>query len=175
MRLLLIVLLLSRLVPALTWDAQAQHSGTGRGAKGRINAEELRARLARQEEIDGYILQGEDLITILRERTLPIAIKNSIIEGGLDFTILPKTPSEQVELPPSWDDKTQDAWLTQRSLSDTQHPYRHILANSIHITATDIHSRPQTSPNVPLLLKFPFSALLFVMMLPPSFAAGVQW
>jgi hypothetical protein len=85
-RYLLVVLVLCRLVPALTWDVYAQSPETGRGAKGRISPDELRTRVERQEEVDGYIIQGDELITIMRETTFAITISNSIIEGGLDFT-----------------------------------------------------------------------------------------
>jgi hypothetical protein len=76
---LLGVLVLCTLMPALTGDVSAQHPGTGQGARGPISQDELRARVERQEDVDGYIIRGGDLIAIIQEATDAITIKDAII------------------------------------------------------------------------------------------------
>ena len=38
-------------------------------ARGPIGQDELRARMERQEEVAGHIIQGDDLMAIIREAT----------------------------------------------------------------------------------------------------------
>jgi hypothetical protein len=81
----------------------------GEGAKRPISKEELDllvqgAKKQGKEKIDisNSIIQGNDLIKVIQKMDVAIRIRHTIIEGGLDFGILPSTPLEQVELPPSW-------------------------------------------------------------------------
>ena len=63
-----------------------------RGWKGRITKTELRQKLLNLKEgkyVAGYIIKGSDIIKIIEETDLDIKIRNSVIEGGLDFTKLP--------------------------------------------------------------------------------------
>jgi hypothetical protein len=110
-------LFLGVLTAASTPSASAQDTSMSQEAKTRLGKEELRRRLQGGERIQDFTIQGDDLIAILRERTLDptveITIKNSVIEGGLDFTTLPATPLEQAELPEFWSDTDSKTWTAQ--------------------------------------------------------------
>jgi len=65
-----------------------------RAWNGRITKAELKQELLNLKEnefVVGYVINGSDIIEIIEETDLDIKIKNSVIEGGLDFTTLPAT------------------------------------------------------------------------------------
>jgi len=72
-----------------------------RGWNGKITKAELLQKLRNLKEdeysleddeyVEGYIINGSDIIEIIKESDIDIKIDNSVIEGGLDFTKLPPT------------------------------------------------------------------------------------
>jgi hypothetical protein len=111
-----VAVFLGMLAAASTSSASAQDTSTEQEAKTRLSKEELRVRLQSGEKVQNAIIQGDDLIAILRERTLGstvwIAIVNSVIEGGLDFTTLPATAVDQLKQSKFWNDEDRQRWLT---------------------------------------------------------------
>ena len=101
--------------------------------------------MQRRESVQGSIVQGDDLIAILRESTfdprVKITIVNSVIEGGLDFTTLPATAVEQVKWPKSGSDEERDRWIARKRSAGFDEIYA--VANPISITASTILPRPQ--------------------------------
>jgi len=53
------------------------------------NLKEPKHWLDEGEYVEGYIIKGSDIIEIIKESDIDIKIKNSVIEGGLDFRKLP--------------------------------------------------------------------------------------
>jgi hypothetical protein len=84
-KLLLSALLITTLTCILSHSSYAQDGEKPRGYKGPINKEELMKQLRRNEYVEGYIINGSDIISIVKETNIDIKIKNSIMEGGLFF------------------------------------------------------------------------------------------
>ena len=89
----------------------AQTSKKKIGYKGPIDKEQIISTLTRGEIVEGYVVRGDDLIEIIRETDLDILVKNSIIEGGLDFSKLPEDDLTEEKLPTNWKDKEKEAFI----------------------------------------------------------------
>ncbi len=134
--LLLAVVCVCLLVVPFIPSIHAQGKKTEKGAREPISKEELIARFQDKKEVDGYVIKGDDIIEIIRDTDLDIRIKNSVIEGGLDFGMLPKTPVEKVRLPETWSDKEKEEWIgVYRTLRIKEIP---IVVNEIIIANTEI-------------------------------------
>jgi hypothetical protein len=64
-----------------------------RGYKGNITKKELLSLIVEAKMVVGYIINGNDIIDIIKEdcTECEITVVDSIIEGGLDFTKIPQT------------------------------------------------------------------------------------
>src|SRR5438046_3536784 len=93
-----------------------------------------------KQDVEGYVIKGDDIIAILKKNTgVKIQIRHSLIEGGLDFTTLPRTPVDAVQLPPDWSDTQREKWTVQHSFL----PGIPVVANEISIVDTEIRPEPQ--------------------------------
>ncbi len=91
-RFLLAILLITIIASISPLTSFAQEETRERGWNGRIIKAELLQillNLKEDEFVAGYIINGSDIIEIIEESDIDIRIKNSVIEGGLDFTNLP--------------------------------------------------------------------------------------
>lgn len=72
-----------------------------KGHKGAITQVDLLSAFKKGEVVDGYAINGDDLIEIIKTTDFAIKIKNSIIKGGLNFENLPLGlgPSQEQDLP----------------------------------------------------------------------------
>jgi uncharacterized protein YjbI with pentapeptide repeats len=142
-------LFLGMLTTTSTLNAAAQDPSMEQEAKARLSMEELRARLQGGESIQSSVIQGDDLIALLRERTfdptVEITIADSVIEGRLDFTTLPAILLERVERPKRWITKDREAWIARNRSARIDKI--HVVANPIRITASTILPRPQNGQN----------------------------
>jgi len=117
-------------------STHAQNKKAEKGANGPISKDELIAHFQVKRVVDGYVIKGNDIIEIIRDTDLDITIKNSIIEGGLNFGTLPKTPVENVRLPAIWSDNEKTKWIeVRRAFCIQEIP---IVVNKIIITDTEI-------------------------------------
>src|SRR3990172_13186064 len=86
-------ILITILTCIISLNSYAQEEKKERGKNGRITKVELFDKLKKlkgDEYVDGYIINGSDIITIIKESKVDIKIRLSIIEGGLDFSRLPE-------------------------------------------------------------------------------------
>jgi hypothetical protein len=64
--------------------------------------------------VDGYVVDGNDVIEIIRDTNLTICIRNSIINRGLNFTLITSTPLEKITKPSEWNEKEWNEWITNK-------------------------------------------------------------
>src|SRR3972149_10088522 len=86
-------ILITILTCIISLNSYAQEEKKERGKNGRITKVELFDKLKKlkgDEYVDGYIINGSDIISIIKESKVDIKIRLSIIEGGLDFSRLPE-------------------------------------------------------------------------------------
>jgi uncharacterized protein YjbI with pentapeptide repeats len=138
-------LFLGVLTAAPMLSAPPQDTSKDKESRARLSKEELRERLQGGERVQDSIIQGDDLIAILRESTFDptgkITIMNSVIEGGLDFTALPATAVEQVKWPRLGSDEDRERWIARTRSSGIDKIY--VVANPITIAASTVLPRPQ--------------------------------
>lgn len=99
-KLLLSALLIATLTCFLTSNSYAQLESKERGWKGplckrptcknELLKELKKVQGDRYQTVEGYIIQGDDIIAIIKESNIDIKIYNSIIKGGLDFSKIPE-------------------------------------------------------------------------------------
>lgn len=85
------------------------------------------------ERVDGFIVDGQDLIEIIKTTNYPIRITNVIIKDGLDFRHLPFTFLEPEQLPKHWRE-SEKAELT----GPTSAKKIYLIDNQIEITHSQI-------------------------------------
>jgi hypothetical protein len=114
----------------------AQEKETKRGAKSRIKKEKLILKLSRSELVKEYIIKAEDIIKIIKDTNHAIVIEDSIIEGGLDFTKLPKESLQKEKLPKDWSEGKKEKYIGKMP------PLRkiRIVTNKIRIVNSEIRS-----------------------------------
>jgi uncharacterized protein YjbI with pentapeptide repeats len=61
--------------------------------------------------VDGYEIDGKDIVEIIKEAKAPIRINNSIIRGGLDFTSIPATSIDKLTMPSNLQADGWTQWL----------------------------------------------------------------
>jgi len=72
--------------------------------------------------VEGYVMQGDDIIQIMKDTDIEIRIRHSIIKGGLDFTGKPKNvPISNAIISKSWNQKTWDEFIERRRMYRTVH------------------------------------------------------
>ena len=72
-----------------------------------ITKERLIEHFKNEDVVDGYEINGSDIIKIIGEHDYPINIKNSIIIGGLDLSggLIQETHIDDIELPDTWSEE----------------------------------------------------------------------
>lgn len=93
----------------------AQTSKQKIGHNGPIDKEQIISMLANGEIVEGYIIIGDDLIDVIREMTINIRIRASIIVGGIHFTKLAAEPLRRESLPSDWDEKEKDYLIKEKA------------------------------------------------------------
>jgi len=157
-KILLIVIFSIFLTPILNSILSAQEVERQRGPKGDIGKEQILSKFIKGEFVDGYVIKGNDIIEITKETNHEIKIRNSIIEGGLDFTKLPTVPLEKIELPTNWNEKQKEAFVKTKS------PYLkdiHTVENRIEIIDSEIRSKDGDSYSINAKDTFFYKAIKF--------------
>jgi uncharacterized protein YjbI with pentapeptide repeats len=86
--------------------------------------------------VDGYEVDGNDIIEIIRDTDLAIRIRNSVIKGGLNFTLLPVSRWDESLMPKGWKREEWESCLSKRRFWGTDNC--HHIFNSIAIEKCDI-------------------------------------
>src|SRR5262249_9618616 len=94
---LLSVWVLAMLVPAFT---PCVYAAGQRGEKEpsvytSISKKELLSLFQGEQVVKDRVITGADLIALIRDTDVKIQIHHSVIEGGLDFTTLPRVPLDK--------------------------------------------------------------------------------
>ncbi|MDM8522091.1 pentapeptide repeat-containing protein [Desulfococcaceae bacterium HSG8] len=113
-----------------------------RGHNGPVKKTEMRVIFENGETVDGRVINGNDLIEIIKETDLFIRIKNSIIEKGLDFERLPPEPVKKEALPKEPGEEYRKKILKK-------HKKFRIVNNEIEITNSEIQSRSKDLRGTP--------------------------
>ncbi|ETR74663.1 MAG: hypothetical protein OMM_06181 [Candidatus Magnetoglobus multicellularis str. Araruama] len=85
-----------------------------KGSNGLISARKLHQYIEQGKTIHNHIINGKDLITIIAQTNKAIAIEDSIITGGLDFTALNQTTITTNNLPKFWSDTQKKQFLENK-------------------------------------------------------------
>jgi len=140
-RLLLLVLFLSMLGLAFTPNLYAKEKKASKETKSPISKAQMLAVFKAGEYVTNSIISGKDIITIIQDSSVSIKIRNSIINGGLDFTEAPTSSIETVKLPDSWSALKAEKWRQQKRYSSRAYnKYVHVINNKIHIVNSLIQS-----------------------------------
>ena len=123
----------------------AQEVKKERGHNGRISKEKLLEVFKEGIGVSGYIIQGDDLIEIIKITNDDITIRNSIIEGGLDFTKLPKELLKNVQLLEHLSEEAKNTFLKIRVIE----PKVHLVTNLIELVDSEI--KPSSTKKVNVL------------------------
>ena len=97
-------------IKAVDLSASAQEDKKERGYKGTITKDKLLSEFQNKKicHAEGYVIEGNDIISIIEETDCDIKINNSVIKGGLDFTKLPGASIDQLSLPEEWSEKERE-------------------------------------------------------------------
>ena len=140
-RLFIITILLTSITFFLASNALAIEEKKDRGHRGPIGKDVLHSKLKeihdkRGEWVEGYVIEGKDIISIIEKTDIDISIKNSIIKGGLDFTKLPKVQLDRLKYPDGWSEDEKEKWRTKQ----TKDKRFCQVTNNIFIRNSDIRS-----------------------------------
>ncbi|MFT5730693.1 MAG: hypothetical protein ACI8PB_004881 [Desulforhopalus sp.] len=129
------------IVAIITLSMASSAISAQKGHQGKISKEELLLKLKKiqgkyYESVDGYIIEGTDIISIIEETDIDIKIRNSIIKGGLDFTKLPGLSLDNLELPEAWSGEKKTKWRQTKILNSRYYQ----VTNRIAIHSSDIES-----------------------------------
>lgn len=130
----------------------AQDEKKERGYNGRITIKELLSKFERGEIVEGYVIEGDDIIEIIRKTDHKIQIINSVIKGSLDFTKLPPeslnipVPLDKIELPKNWDEERRAAFKKGREAIIL--PVIFKVKNKVEITKSELRSKDKDAPSV---------------------------
>ncbi|MCP4345846.1 MAG: hypothetical protein GY795_10010 [Desulfobacterales bacterium] len=112
----------------------------GEVKSGSITKADMLAIFEKEGTVDGRVINGDDLIDIIRETDFPISIKNSIVEKGLDFEKggrdsqgLPLKAVTEDILPKEWREEQGNKFLKT-------HQEIHLIKNKIEIKDSEIQS-----------------------------------
>jgi len=106
---------------------------------------------------EGVILDGRDLVEIIKTTDYPIKIRNAVIEHGLDFSELDLEVLDRIQFPESWSTSEKEALHTPK-------PSRkfYVVNNGIEISHTRIaRIKMPVSASVIFLKSVVFSASTF--------------
>ncbi len=102
----------------------------------------LHEQFRQGKTVSGCRVNGDDILEIIRieaqweEKLSNISIENSIIERGLDFSILPKIKLTTVNLPENWEEEKKKEFLKKNSTKSFR-----IVKNKIKIKNSEIKSK----------------------------------
>lgn len=113
-----------------------------RGHKGFISKPELFSIFRQGKFAEGFIINGNDIIEIIKNTDYDIRIKDSIIVGGLNFLALPKKPLKDIDMPKDfWTDKE----MKLKELPNTMERLIQIVTNRIEIWNSEIKANKSNS------------------------------
>ena len=138
-KLFIITILLTLITIFLASKTIASEEKKVRGHRGPIGKEALHSKLKEikeDESVKGYVIEGKDIISIIKETDIDIKIENSIIKGGLDFTTLPEVQLNSLKLPDGWSEDEKEKWRMKQSKDN---PFCQV-TNKILIINSDIRS-----------------------------------
>ena len=140
-KLFIITILLTSITLFLASKTLADEEKKGRGYRGPIGKEVLLSKLKEihhkeDELVEGYVIEGKHIISIIEQTDIDIRIENSIIKGGLDFTKLPKVQLDRLKLPDGWSEDEKEKWR----MKQTKYKSFCQVTNKILITNSDIQS-----------------------------------
>ena len=141
LKLFIITILLTSITLFLASNTLAIEEKKDRGHRGPIGKEKLLSELKEihnkeGKSVEGYVIEGKDIISIIEKTDIDIRIKNSIIKGGLDFTKLPKVQLDRLKLPDVWSEDEKEKWrMKQRK----DKPFYQV-TNKISIVNSEIRS-----------------------------------
>ena len=135
----IITILLTLITVFLASNTLAIEEKKVRGYRGPIAKEVLHSKLKgihdkKGEWVEGYVIEGKDIISIIETTDIDIRIKNSIIKGRLDFTKLPKVRLDKLKLPDGWSE--DEKWRMKQRKNKNKHFYQ--VTNKIFIINSDI-------------------------------------
>ncbi len=136
-RVLLVVIFLISTIFILTFHLSAQEKEKERGYKGPISLDRMRSIFSKGENVEGYVIKGDDIIDIIEKTDFEIDIDNSIIEGGLDFRKL-AVPLEKKNLPEYWNEKEKESFIETKSYHSENIP---VVKNEISINNSEIRKK----------------------------------
>lgn len=101
--------------------------------------EKLKAIHGKDEFVEGYVIDGRDIIRIIDETDVDIKIKDSTIKEGLNFSKLPPLVIGDLKLPEDWNIEEREEW---RKKQIEGNPFSHFyqVNNHIYIVNSDVHS-----------------------------------
>ena len=140
-KLFIITILLTSITLFLASNTLASEEKKVRGYRGPIGKEVLNSKLKEihdkeGEWVEGYVIEGKDIISIIEKTDIDIRIKNSIIKGGLDFIKLPKVQLDRLKLPDGWSKDEKEKWRMKQTKDK---PFCQV-TNKILIINSDIQS-----------------------------------
>ena len=138
-KLFIITILLTLITLFLASNTLASEEKKVRGYRGPIEKQVLLSKLKKihdkeGESVEGYVIKGKDIISIIEKTDIDIRIENSIIKGSLDFTKLPKVQLDRLELPDGWSEDEKEKWR----MKQTKDKHFYQVTNKILITNSDI-------------------------------------
>lgn len=120
----------------------ACREGEQREASTSISKQELASTLQKGEAVRLRRVTGADLIQLLNTLAIEkVELDCSIIEGGLDFSILPLTSAETVKFPADWRDEDKQRWLARTRGVNKGKVY--VVTPALDIQDTEIKKIPQ--------------------------------
>jgi hypothetical protein len=139
----IITILLTSITLFLASNTLAIEEKKDRGHRGTICKEALHSKLKeihdkKDEWVEGYVIEGKDIISIIEKTDIDIKIRNSIIKGGLDFTKLQKIQLDRLKYPDGWSEDEKEKWRMKQRKDKKKHFYQ--VTNKILITNSDIQS-----------------------------------
>ena len=143
LKLFIITILLTSITLFLASNTLAIEEKKDRGHRGPIGKEALHSKLKeihdkKDEWVEGYVIEGKDIISIIEKTDIDIRIENSIIKGGLDFTKLPEVQLDRLKLPDGWSEDEKEKWRMKQRKNKNKHFYQ--VTNKILIINSDIRS-----------------------------------
>lgn len=106
----------------------------------------LRSEFEKDKSVEGYIIKGSAIIKIIETTDLDIKIKNSIIEGELDFTKLPSYTIAELKGKKKWPQNWSklESRNFQADLPSNKVEF-HLVDNEVKIIASEMKSDSEYS------------------------------
>ena len=110
-----------------------------KGTNGELSYSNLLSMIENGKTIDGYIIKGNDLISVIRKTRHKIDIIHSIISGGLNFTQLPEKKLTIDMLPSLWSAEQKQSLIESKANLFRSFYY---VNNPINLIDSDIQINP---------------------------------